>query len=1282
MKKCLAILLAVTMTVLLILPGMTVLASSKDAVTVTATSDNPITITPKATLPEEKDTNGTLDLTGGTFDIARDYAQKCMVTVTNNGSTSAEYYLTVSNTYSDIYLNFVRSGSVDIPLVIAAGESQQIQLDVFTQNAQKGQYTLPVYAHVVEDGGETIDAMTTVYLNVPTVNLRVSFSKKSSDPNTLAQVFTLKNNGSSVSDLIVKADDSLKDYVFFSPGYSTYPLKSGETIEFTVSPDLYKMKTNNLTKLEGRLIASAGGSETSVAVSFDTQGQEITTTTMGKLVEYQFGNSYSSLQTKAGKVHHGVLIDDYRGSQCTNAGSTSFNTYTPSTGRQNQITTFDSSDDSIKMFVTSRMFGGEGVNRWYNSSDPDYVDIANTNYDYYLNGVLVAKSKNSGVTDLSITEIPIDNLKFGATNRIVIDYDTNPGHYFVTTDTQITYVYPYDTPISYIGSPDSLPDYRPLPDFCVYSENIFNATPEIVKGVESELTVNIYNRGSSEGTFNIEIKDGNEVIYQEENHELEGFSGDVISFAWTPTQNSHTITVNLTNTTEGMPDRNESNNTASRTFSVRQRQSPRIDSITPDYVVEGESIVYATVSNYADVTKAEFYVDGELYTGEISSSVYSGATRYWINDSGLNQGEHTIRVVIYYINDDDEEVSVESSKDLSVLPPDWDKYTFTVDESLASINCFTYDEVSKYTRRIYSISRNGNQCTVSLSKAEYDAPENYTLFVTAGDTLLFKPLSDNSAMLKSGCRTVAFGANDNLQISSAIVRSVDEKNISATFNTPSVLTLTPGAYEMDVNVSYMGENRGVHIQADVTEEDKVIDLTESFTQFSFTFADEINGTPSAVIYLFDLANQKQTVVPLTKISGNELLAVVSKNNQSSIDNCEKAIICVSTKDVLFVADAKSGSKQFVIDKSGLQKYNLSAGDFTVTEVSVECSDFSATLYAPTVFVTPGEYEITAYCKDLGINELTTNSLSNVKYILQSTKAAENTITFKIPDSYDRYASVYATGSDENFISVDNYFSGNKISVSGDIYSANIGLSRNSAKYKVTSTVDATGSKDVSIGNSFSGKIDNSFATYEAYSKVTLYLSELKDTYGNILSEFSSKNEKDNLKGTLVFTDVEDETETHSVIVSLNNLSAFEAVLPDLDGQYKVSLSLSNDSDFESLIGITLSETELTLNCNRTYKLNAEMNPADYPAPKLVWSSEDENIATVDENGVVKTSAENTGETVIMARTEDGAYFAQCKVTVKYSFMQKIRQICIKIFNAIGKAGAWISGKILDLLNRG
>lgn len=1262
---CVAILIASLTSI-----GVSVLAAGNNEVTVKATAGTPITITPKATLPEKSEEKGILELVGGTFDIDRDYAQKCMVSVRNTSNASVEYYLTVNNIYSDIYLNFVRSGSVDIPLVIAAGESQQIQLDVFTQNAQRGQYTLPVYAHTVEDGSETVDAMTTVYLNVPTVDLRVLFSKKSSDPHTLAQVFTLRNNGSEVSDLTIKADDSIKDYVFFSPGYSTYPLKSGETIEFTVSPDLYKMKTNNLTKLEGQLIASAGGSETSVNVSFDTQGQEITTTTMGKIVEYQLGKHGDFLSTNAQHTIKPNFIYEEKNEQCTNAGKVSSHHYAPPTG-SNIITTSDNEEDNnVRLFITSRMYGG------------NYVDKTETNYDYYINGKFVSRSHNSGLTELSIAELPIDNIKFGATNTIIRDYDTNPGSHSVTSDTEIVFVYPYDTPISYIGSPDSLPDYRPLPDFCVYSENIFNATPDIVKGVESELTVNIYNRGSAEGTFNIEIKDGNEVVYQEENHELEDFSGDVISFAWTPTQNSHTITVKLTNTTEGMPDRNESNNTASKTFSVRPRQVPRINSITPDYLVEGENIVYATVSNYADITKAEFYVDGKLYTGEISSSVYNGMKRYWINDSDLAQGKHTVRVVIYYINDDDVETQVESSKDFSVLPVDWDKYTFALDEDIANLNCLICDKKNHSYRRIYSILRSGKQYTISLTKAEYDSPEDYILTVYSGDTLLLKSLSDDGVLKKSDCRKVVFQESDVLKINSVYLCSIDNNSVSVSFNKYSSLTFSPGVYEFEISLSYMGEYRTVRVNADITSEDAIIDLSEYFTKFDINFADEINGNPSVKVLLFNSQNKMQEIIPLTKKSGNDLLAVVSKADQYSFDNSVRRVLCVKTDDVLLTADVKSGSNRIAVDKMKLQKYNLSAGSFTVTEVLVENKDISEKLYSPTIYLTPGEYDITAYCKDLGENELITNSFDGIVYAPQSTAEKENIITFKIPKAFDRYASIYATGSDGNVVSDNAYFSGNKISALSDIYRVNIGLNRDSAKYSVIANVDATKSNDILIGNTFFGTIDNSFGSYESYSKISLYLNNLKDDYGNYLSEFISKDDSDNLKGTVTFTNVKDESDVHSLTVNINSLSDLEIVLPDLDGQYSVSLLLANDSNFKNLNCITLSDMELTLHCNRKYKMNAEMNPADYQMPHLIWTSENENIATVDESGVITTSAENIGETVITVQTEDGAYSAQCAVTVKYSFLQMIRQICIKIFNAIEKIGARISQNILDLLNRG
>lgn len=1277
MKRALSVFLAMAMTLLMLVPAVTAFAADVAAVSVTASSDNPITIKKKTTLPEQQESDGKLNLTGGTFNIDRDYSQKCMIAVENTGAASVEYYLTVSNTYEDIYLNFVRSGSAEIPLVIAANETQQIQLDVFTQNATRANYTLPIYAHVVEDGSESVDAMTTAYLRVPTVALSVSFTKKSSDPHTLAQVFTLKNQGSAVSDLTIEADDALKDYVFFSPSYSNYPLQCGETIEFTVSPDLYKMKTTNLTKLEGSLIAKAGGSETKVAVSFDTQGQEITTTTMGEIVAYQFGLNDNQLSTK--RDIDAVLPCDYKTNQCTNAGKVSLDAYAPPVGRDTLITSDNTSAEKVRLFVTSRMYGGDGVNRWYGSSDPDYVDIADTTYDYYLNGIKVAQSHNSGVTDLSIVELPTNHLRFGATNRIVRDYDTNPGHYFVTADTTVIFLFPSDTPISYIGSPDTLPDYRPLPDFAVYSENIFNKTTDIVKGEETEIRVKIYNKGAMEGTFDIEITDGDKVLYQEENHALDCFSGDEIAFTWTPTQNSHTIAVKLTNTTEGIPERDDNNNTASRTFSIRRREIPYIDSITPDYVVEGESIVYATVSKYADVTKAEFYVDDTLYTGEVNSSVYGQAKRYWINDSALREGEHTVRVVVYYINDNDAEESVELSKDVSVLPTDWDRYVFTIDDSLSNTSFYILDETQQNIRRVYNVTRSGNQCVYRMTKAEYDAPDKYSLIVVSDDALLSKRLSDDNALMKSDGNTVTFKANDETQISSVTMRSLDGKNIGTTFYNKSVLTLTPGVYVFDVYLYYMNESRTVRVTADVSAENQTIDLSGYFTQYTFSFKDAVEGTPSVMIFL---PNEGKTITPRTRQTGGKLTAALSVSDESLLNAAKKAVIRVCTKDVVFTADAKTAAnKETLIDKSKLQKYDFSAGEFTVTSVEISCADFAVTLYTPTVYVTPGEYEITAYCKDLGADSLTAQAYDGVRYAPQTEEEAY-VIAFKVSDAFDRYASVYAAASGGDVISNDHYFSGDRIAAKKDIYNTNISLFRNTAIYSVEMTADATKSRGFAVGNTFTGSIANSFGTNEAYSKVRLYLTDLKDEYQNRLTAFSSKNETDDLTGRVVFTNTDDASDTHAVTVRCSSLSSIDVTLPDLDGTYTVSLELSNAEEFKTMAGLTLSETELVLNCNRTYALQVEIRPEDYNVPQLVWISSDENVAVVDGNGVVTTSAENEGTAIITVQTQDGSYSAQCTVTVEYSRLQRIRQIAMKILRPINRFFLKIYNAILDYLNRG
>ncbi len=78
-------------------------------------------------------------------------------------------------------------------------------------------------------------------------------------------------------------------------------------------------------------------------------------------------------------------------------------------------------------------------------------------------------------------------------------------------------------------------------------------------------------------------------------------------------------------------------------------------------------------------------------------------------------------------------------------------------------------------------------------------------------------------------------------------------------------------------------------------------------------------------------------------------------------------------------------------------------------------------------------------------------------------------------------------------------------------------------------------------------------------------------------------------------------------------------------------------------GITLNATDLTLAPDGTAVLVATLQPENAKQVKLIWTSSDETIATVDENGNVKALKEGT--VTITVTTEDGKYSASCTVTI-------------------------------------
>ena len=81
-----------------------------------------------------------------------------------------------------------------------------------------------------------------------------------------------------------------------------------------------------------------------------------------------------------------------------------------------------------------------------------------------------------------------------------------------------------------------------------------------------------------------------------------------------------------------------------------------------------------------------------------------------------------------------------------------------------------------------------------------------------------------------------------------------------------------------------------------------------------------------------------------------------------------------------------------------------------------------------------------------------------------------------------------------------------------------------------------------------------------------------------------------------------------------------------------------------LNGINLSETDVTLNRPETVDLDVTLDPVDATVEDntVEWTSTDEKVATVDENGVVTPVA--PGTTYIKAKVEDKE--ATCKITVK------------------------------------
>ncbi|MBR3815352.1 MAG: Ig-like domain-containing protein [Clostridia bacterium] len=97
-------------------------------------------------------------------------------------------------------------------------------------------------------------------------------------------------------------------------------------------------------------------------------------------------------------------------------------------------------------------------------------------------------------------------------------------------------------------------------------------------------------------------------------------------------------------------------------------------------------------------------------------------------------------------------------------------------------------------------------------------------------------------------------------------------------------------------------------------------------------------------------------------------------------------------------------------------------------------------------------------------------------------------------------------------------------------------------------------------------------------------------------------------------------------------TAFEGI----SAQCKVTVKVSSAE-------VLLNKQSAELYCGETLELTATVLPEDTTDKGIIWSSSDEEIATVDENGVV--TAHEKGEATITVKTKDNGKAAECVITV-------------------------------------
>lgn len=927
------------------------------------------------------------------------------------------------------------------------------------------------------------------------------------------------------------------------------------------------------------------------------------------------------------------------GRQCSNAGQTLTQFYLPSVrsesgGAGSEEGMYISLYESNR-FGDGRVYGGNEKYADEEFGGDNYQHKRKVNTTYRINDHKVKDAQEDGLTNVSFADLSdgADYLGEGP-NTLLREYDTDPGHYEVTSDTELTVELSPDAALGYVGSPAGLPDVRRLPDFAVYTENVAPEKTAILNCLNT-LTVTCYNRGNMGGWTDVDVYDGETLLYHQDDVYIAAFSEAVFSMDWTPVQEENLLTVTLTNTTVGVEERIAENNQAELLVIARNRQVPEISAIGPNaQYAHTQANFTADITNYADVQSVYFTVEGVNYPAELTIREEEQVLRASVQVPGLSEGTYTVAVTAtYYVTYEDTETVTDSAeltlnkmREIIFYGP---KYLFYDVVVLRETEDGRLEEAPDYTWS-WAVSGSPYRITLTYNPEYIPDPSRAYFMVSFSDGLVIKPLNElsqsNITVRQTDGQSFRFvrTANETITGNTQLL-SINGMPISYTTGFSAddfdlgirlrdgVFTVI-GAEEITVKlrVSLAQEGRQGYVALDLKggEQGQTTDLPLSDYYALYQFA--VQAVPEQV---FENFGTSRVAVERRTRDGQSYIVMSS----AWCDRANKTVTLLAPAGLEDVEELTAG---FMLDSTYYITVDLlwmngvgtldpasctevaiemdggTPGSYRVDEVSFSYMNQEIKVYHTPIYLNPGSYTLTiSYSATWGsasrtvqvpitvtgggaltvtVPSLDAQAVQADLDQVQLLDVGEDTaVQVTWPQLFSSAALQYQQGgvwSQETALPASG-----RAAVPGDAQALRVvmtGLwgSRAVAELPVSLTGSET---SVAVGDSFRGSVQAEPATLEPGETLHLTFSDLLDEGGARLTGYTAET-NGALSGTVTFTGPSD---TYSVDVRTSDLSdgLFLQLPNDMAaGSYTCTVSLSagweEDASADLLYQTTLTGT--------------------------------------------------------------------------------------------------------------